>query len=192
MASLLSKFRHACAPTPPIVPACTLSHSTLYQLLSQQRLGPGDHVLDATTQFEFTPILEFLGLNLHHMTPDRPTDWPINSPTDWSSAEQRSNRSRLVIARPEDRSPLELTRATASWLDRLMPRGTLVLIDSPLPDPLAAFPGLCRRWSADGHTFATLTISSAIRTHSEWMAFTVPTPVRSVTHPYASPRGQVA
>jgi hypothetical protein len=130
------------------------------------------------------------------MTPDRPidrpTDWPINSPTDWSSAEQRSSRSRLVIARPEDRSPRELTRATASWLDRLMPRGTLVLIDSPLPDPLAAFPGLCRRWSADGHTFATLTISSAIRTHSEWMAFTVPTPVRNVTHPYASPRGQVA
>ncbi len=196
LASLLSKFRHACAPTPPIVPACTLSHSTLYQLLSKHRLGPGDHVLDATTRCEFTPILEFLGLNLHHMTPGRPTnrlaDRPMNSPTDWSSAEQRSSRPRLVIARPEDRSPLELTRATASWLDRLSPRGTLVLIDAPLPDPLAVFPGLCRRWTADGHTFATLTVSSAIRTHSEWLTFTVPTAASGGTHPHASPRGQVA
>lgn len=192
MASLLSIFRHACAPTPAVVPACTLSHSTLYQLLSKQRLGPGDHVLDATTKYEFTPILEFLGLNLHHMTPDSPIDRPINSPIDWPSGEQRSSRPRLVIARPEDRSPLELTRATASWLDRLSPRGTLVLIDAPLPDPLAVFPGLCRRWTADGHTFATLTVSSAIRTHNEWLAFTVPTAARSVTHPHASPRGQVA
>ncbi len=196
MASLLTKYRHACATTPPIVPDCTLSHSALYQLLANQRLGPGDPVLDATTQYEFTPILEFLGLNLHHMTPgrpiDRPTDRPTNSPDDWSSTERRSSRPRLVIARPEDRSPLELTRATASWLDRLSPRGTLVLIDTPLPDPLVAFPGICRRWSADGHTFATLTISSAIRTHSEWMTFTVPTALRSVTDPHASPRGQVA
>ena len=159
---------HRRLPSPP---PCTLSHSTLYQLLSHQRLGPGDHVLDATTKYEFTPILEFLGLNLHHMTPDSPIDRPINSPNDWQSGEQRSNRPRL---------------------DRLSPRGTLVLIDSPLPDPLAAFPGLCRRWTADGHTFATLTLSSATRTLCEWLAFTAPTAARNVTHPHASPRGQVA
>ena len=160
MAWFLSKVRDFLTGISRMVPHCLLSRAALCQLLLGHRLAPGDRVLDATANGEFTEILEFLGMNVegHNKTPGT----------------HPSIRPRLVIARPEDRSPLELPRAIALWLGRLCPGGTLVLIDPPRPDVLAAFPGVCRRFSTHGNTIATLTISSVVRASIEWNAFALP------------------
>ena len=143
-----------------MVPHCLVSRAVLRQVLLGHRLGPGDRVLDATANGEFTPILEFLGMIVdgHNET----------------LGTHNSIRPRLVIACPEGRSSLELSRATGLWLSRLCPGGTLLLIDPPRPDVLAAFPGTCRRFWTDGTTLATLTISSLLRAPTEWDAFAVP------------------
>ncbi len=161
MAWLLSKVRDVLTGTPRMVPHCLVSRAALRQVLLGHRLGPGDRVLDATANGEFTPILEFLGMIVdgHNET----------------LGTHSSIRPRLVIARHEHRSSLELSRATALWLSRLCPGGTLVLIDPPRPDVLAAFPGICRRFSTAGNTIATLTISSLLRAPPEWDALGLPT-----------------
>ena len=143
-----------------MVPTCPLSRTALRQLLLDHHLAPGDRVLDATANGEFTGILEFLGLN-------------VETPEEISGASQ-PGRPRLVLARPGDRSALELSRAAGEWLSRLSPGGTLVLIDAGRPDLLSAFPGICRRWSTDGTTFSSLTISSLVRATAEWQAFSLP------------------
>jgi hypothetical protein len=153
-----------------MVPDCLLSRAALHQILLEHRLAPGDRVLDATTDGGFTEVLEFLGMNVQECNEARGT--------------QPSIRPRLVIACAEDRSSLELSRATALWLSRLCPGGTLLLIDPPRPDVLSSFPGTCRRFRSEGRTLATLTISSLVRAPSEWDAFAVPTAAK-VTAPAA-------
>ena len=143
-----------------MVPNCPLSRTALRQVLLGHRLVPGDYVFDATTNGEFTEILEFLGIN-------------VVAPNEISGI-HRPGRLRLVLARSEDRSPLELSQAAAELLSRMSPGGTLVLIDAGRPDVLSAFPGICRRWTTDGTTISALTISSLVRASAEWQAFALP------------------
>ena len=160
MSWFLSKIRDLFTGKSRMVPICCLSRAALRQVLLGHHLAPGDYVFDATANGEFTEILEFLGMN-------------VVAPNEISGTDQ-SGRLRLVLARPEDRSPLELSRAAAEWLSRLRPGGTLVLIDAGRPDVLSGFPGICRRWSTDGTTLAALTISSLVRAATEWHTFALP------------------
>ena len=154
MPRFLSQFPATCSGTDNVTPTSPLPKTALRELLLGYGLVPGDHVLDATADNEFTELLEFLGLVVED-----------------SDERSEPGRCRLVLAHPENRSPVELSRVAAEWLGRLGPGGSLLLVDAERPGMLSDFPGIHRHWSSEGVALSSLTISSLTRQPSEWRAF---------------------